>query len=264
MLKEISSTLKAMLYERVSNPLLSSIIFAWLYFNWRAVAYFFLSDSDIENKIDYINSNYSCISYNVIYPLIAGSLFSVFVPWISCIPFYIKEKSHSVQLRWKQVIEGGQALSIEQSNLMRSEIIEKRKELKSIIAKYESQIKENNDLITVLTKENQELYFDLSELKPKDPSADPEKIELTATQNTILDAHTGLSEGNVQIASDIAKAIDIEERSVQEALESLVEMGLLITHDDVTDDDGNEVVGYSLSNLGRKYLGYKKRTNSRS
>lgn len=264
MIKEISNTLKAMLYERVTNPLLSSIIFAWLYFNWRAIAYFSLSDADIVDKIEYINSNYSCINNNVIYPVVVGTFFSVFVPWVSCIPFYVKEKSHSVQLRWKQIIEGGQALSIEQSNLMRSEIIEKRKELKSIITKYESHIKENNDLIAVLTKENKELYFDLSELKPKDPSADPEKIDLTVTQNTILDAHTGLKEGHVQISPDIAKAIDIEERSVKKALESLVEMGLLITHDDVQDDDGNDVVGYSLSNLGRKYLGYKKRSDRRS
>lgn len=147
---------------------------------------------------------------------------------------------------------------------MRPEIREKNKELKSIITKYETQIKENNDLIKELTKENQDLYFDLSELKPKDPGADPEKIELTSTQNTILDAHTGLKDGHVQISIDIAKAINLEESAVEEALESLVEMGLLIAHDDVTDDEGNDVVGYSLSTLGRKYLGYKKRSDSKS
>lgn len=110
MLKDISNTLKAILYERVSNPLLSSIIFAWLYFNWRGIAYFLLSDSGIEAKIDYIDNNYSCFNYNVVYPIITGVAFSVLVPWISCIPFYVKEKSRSIQLRWKQIIEGGQVL----------------------------------------------------------------------------------------------------------------------------------------------------------
>ncbi|MFQ1815761.1 winged helix-turn-helix transcriptional regulator [Aeromonas veronii] len=73
-----------------------------------------------------------------------------------------------------------------------------------------------------------------------------------------MNKHTGLADGHVQIASDIAESLNLSLSEVEKALEELERAGFIQQEADVTDDNGNDVPGYTLDELGRKYLGYKK------
>ncbi|EML0316021.1 hypothetical protein V9658_003364 [Vibrio parahaemolyticus] len=258
MFQELSKSVKANLYERVSSPLIGSIAISWIAFNWKGVLYMLLSDAKIEEKIEYFSSNYSNVDTNFIYPLVAGGLISVIYPITAFIPFWIWEKIQHAQKQLKQTLSMNQLLSVEQSMQLRNELVRKDIKIREIIAENQDTQTELNKTISELTKENRDLYFKLSELTPLDPKADPSKINLSDIQYRILNEHTGLKEGHVQIAPDIGKALMLPDAEVEKALQELELQGFIKNEGYVSDDDGNNVLGYSLNELGRKYLGYKK------
>jgi len=151
-----------------------------------------------------------------------------------------------------------QLLSVEQSLKLRQEILEKDNKIRTILADNQNQIDELQVTIKQLTKENQDLYYKLSELDVPDPKADPKKINLSDLEYEILNSHTRLQEGHVQIASDIASNLSLDVNEVQKALEDLEGRGFIKYVSKAEDDEGNEHPGYNLDILGRKYLAYRK------
>lgn len=54
---DIINTVKATLYERISNPLISTFIVSWLIWNYKFILVFFSSSLNTIQKIDYIKSD---------------------------------------------------------------------------------------------------------------------------------------------------------------------------------------------------------------
>ncbi|HHQ4736357.1 hypothetical protein [Aeromonas veronii] len=258
MFKELSKSLKASLYERASSPLIGAIAISWVGFNWKAILYMLLSESKIEDKLSYFGEHYSDLNTNLIHPVLIGSAASILYPFFAFVPFYVWEKVQHAQINIKQRLSMSQLLTVEQSLQLREEISEKDKQLRVIIDENQKSKLELNKTIKQLSDENKDLYFKLSELTPPDPKADPSKINLPPVQYDILNKHTGLADGHVQIASDIAESLNLSLSEVEKALEELERAGFIQQEADVTDDNGNDVPGYTLDELGRKYLGYKK------
>ncbi|MBA4501107.1 hypothetical protein [Marinobacterium marinum] len=258
MFKELSTSIKANLYERISSPLIGSIAISWFYFNWQSILYMVLSDGKIETKLQVFTEQYSNLNTNIIYPVIAGSLIALLYPLVAYIPFWVWEKVQHAQRALKQSLSMKQQLSVEQSLLLRQEILDKDKQIRKIVSENQDATNQLKDIITTLTEENAELYHKLSELTPPDPKADPSKIQLTDTEYQILNAHTGLKDGHVQIAADIASTLNLDLDKVSIALKQLESQNFIKYNAMVEDDDGKDVPGYILDELGRKYLGYKK------
>ncbi|EHV9838532.1 hypothetical protein M2G36_20605 [Vibrio vulnificus] len=258
MFQELSKSVKANLYERVSSPLIGSVAISWVAFNWKAIFYMLLSDAKIEDKIEYFSANYSDIDANIIYPVVVGGTISIVYPLAAFVPFWIWERVQHIQKQLKQTLSMNQLLSVEQSMQLRNELVQKDKKIREIIAENQESQTELNKTIGELTQENRNLYYKLSELSPLDPKADPSKISLPDVQYRILNEHTGLKDGHVQIASDIGKALMLPDAEIERALQELESQGFLKNEGYVNDDSGNNVLGYSLNELGRKYLGYKK------
>lgn len=264
MFQELTTSLKASLYERTSSPLMGSVLVAWLGFNWKPLLYMMFSGSGIEEKLNFVTENYLDVWNNLFWPIIVGGLLSLVYPVLSYVPFWISEQIQHAQRNLKQKLSMSQLLSVDQSLNLREELIEKDKKIRGILSDNQSQKDELEATIKQLTQENKELYFKLSELDVPDPKADPQKIELSQLEYEILNHHTGLQQGHVQIAKDIASKLDLSVDDVQKALEELEKRGFIKYVSKAEDDEGNDHPGYNLDILGRKYLAYRKGSSSAS
>ncbi len=131
-INEFSKSLKAALYERVSSPLAGSIAISWLYFNWKGIAYFFSSNKNIEDKLITIASDYSEISINICYPLLAGFIVSLIIPVASTLPFFIQERINGIKINYKRKYENQQLLPINFMESFREELEEKNITIKDL------------------------------------------------------------------------------------------------------------------------------------
>ncbi len=83
MFDEISKSIKATLYERVSSPLTGSFIISWIIINWKVVLSIF-SSLPVQSKIEFIESLYptwwNYALYGLVIPLIASTIFILIYP----------------------------------------------------------------------------------------------------------------------------------------------------------------------------------------
>ena len=150
MLKELSTSLKAQLYERVSSPILGSVLIFWLIFNWDAVVYFLLSDSKIEEKLTYIDCNFVNFDNNFLYPFLFSTLFCLIYPLVSFIPFYIWEWISSQKIKSKNRLSMSEPLSVERSIAMREELLNKETKIRKVIVEHNKEKEDLDKLISQL------------------------------------------------------------------------------------------------------------------
>ncbi|WP_417684997.1 hypothetical protein [Pseudidiomarina gelatinasegens] len=250
MLKELSTSLKAQLYERVSSPVLGSILAFWLIFNWEAVFYFLLSDSAIEEKLAYIQSNFRNFDRNIFYPMLYSALFCLLYPIVSYIPFYIWEWSSSHKLRSKSKLSLSEPLSIENSIAIRKELIEKEAKIRKIISENNNEKDELEKVIDKLSRDNERLYKVISRFESIRPA---EYVELSDEQETVLTYFSKLEDNHQYIPSDIIGDNDVSLDFAVKTLDQLEKKGLINKSGETF---GNEE-GYEITNAGRKYLADK-------
>lgn len=133
MISEISKSLKAFLYERTTSPLMGSILFFWVLFNWEGVVYFLLSGSNIEAKLEHIELNYKCFYTNFLYPVLVGGAASLLYPIVSEIPFWISEHSKNRQRKLKRKLGDEALLTLGQSLALRDEISQQQSKYQEIL-----------------------------------------------------------------------------------------------------------------------------------
>ncbi|MEZ2746033.1 hypothetical protein ACBQ16_12625 [Halopseudomonas bauzanensis] len=250
MLKELSTSLKAQLYERVSSPILGSLLIFWLLFNWEAVVYFMLSDSKVEDKILYINENFKDIWVNVYSPLIYSSIFCLVYPLLSFIPFYIWEWVSSQKLKSKNNLSMSEPLSVERSIAIRKELLEKETKIRRVIIEHNEEKEELEKVIKSLTSDNERLYKVISKFKSIRPA---EYLELTDDEEVVLGYFRNLEDSHYYIPSDIIGDNDVSLEYTIKTLDALESKNLLRKSGD--SHKGEE--GYEITSSGRKYLADK-------
>ncbi len=258
MFKEFSQSIKANLYERVSSPLIGSVAISWLIFNWKAIFYLIYSDAKIEEKLLVFSFQYADICLNFIYPLALGFLTSIAYPIAAFVPFYLWESIQHRQRVIKRRLSMSELLTLEQSLELKKELASKDKEIKNIISANQIAEEALKNKINELTRDNADLYYRLSELTPPTQVPDSKNLEISDLEYKILDAHTGMESGHIQISSDIASRLNVDVKIIKNALRGLIERKLIKTDSEAEDDNGNSVPGFSLTQLGREYLAHKK------
>lgn len=82
-MKDIIDTIYKTSRERIANPIIGSFILSWLVFNWRPLAFFYLSNKKVEEKILYINDNFCSLSKLLRGPLVLVGVYMIAIPYIS-------------------------------------------------------------------------------------------------------------------------------------------------------------------------------------
>ncbi|MET2985225.1 hypothetical protein [Aureibaculum conchae] len=81
--QELSTSIKATLYDRASKPFTGTLILSWFYFNWEIIAtLFWVSEKSLgeQNRIKYIQENYINLSENILFPFLLTIALIIVMP----------------------------------------------------------------------------------------------------------------------------------------------------------------------------------------
>lgn len=121
-MKELLQTFFKTTEERLKNPFIGTFITSWLLFNWKAIVFFVLSSKDVEERITYIECNFSDIWFVLIFPLSSCVFYVLILPYlnlaIDSLLRYSNNKRNLILIENQKVlIENKKLLSIEEIKL---------------------------------------------------------------------------------------------------------------------------------------------------
>jgi hypothetical protein len=142
-LKHLSDSIKVLLYERIKNPIIGSIILSFIVWNWAPILYFLLAKDDVATKISAIiisawQQPLLPNQYNVNwgYSILIGVAFSLVLPYLTLAYHYIVSLAQKVTIKLKQEVDGERRITKEASRLivdenddLKDKIFEIKKEL---------------------------------------------------------------------------------------------------------------------------------------
>lgn len=121
-MKELLQSIFSTSKERISNPIIGTFLISWTAFNWKPIIFIFTSNQIIEDKINYIDSNFSSINNFLLFPLITVLIYILIIPYLNLLFEYLLEfsriKRNFISIsKQKQIIENKKELAIEEIKL---------------------------------------------------------------------------------------------------------------------------------------------------
>jgi len=153
MLKELGSSFKAILYERIVSPLSGAFIISWLILNWKIVTIVILGNTPILDRIKVIEENYLSTKYILLNPILSTLFLVIVYPWLSNVAYWIWQSALSFKVKTKMKFEASTPLSLEQSIELRKELQRKDLEFAELLAGKNGKIKELEANIIFLNNE---------------------------------------------------------------------------------------------------------------
>lgn len=251
-MEDILKSIKATLYERVSNPFLLSFFIAWCVHNYRVIM-IVLSNESLNVKLVNIDLQFE---YNL---LINGSVFNcggwlhaVIIPSMYaliyiCIFPHLSKPINQIHFRRqkellsaKQDAEGLELLTKKQSRELRQQIILLEKEYSNKVELLEQ---ENSELRSIISKPNNKPNVEI-------PASEEDIFELTDDELKVLLAFSGHDRRS---AIEVAKDIEMKLEKVKFICTDLMQKSFL----SVNSSNAQGQYLFALEQLGRKCL-YKK------
>jgi hypothetical protein len=121
------------LRERLTSPLLGSLIIFWLVFNWEPVSIYLFSSKPIEEIITHIHVYYSDISSNLILPIISACIYILLYPSLSWLTFYFWESFERKKSNARAALYSNESLSIDQSLSLKERYAKKHAQIAELI-----------------------------------------------------------------------------------------------------------------------------------
>ncbi|ENG6063596.1 hypothetical protein ABUV39_003550 [Vibrio cholerae] len=179
MIKEITNSIKAALYQRVSSPLYGTYICSWLIYNWELVLPLMFGSKKFDERVLDLKSGISPeatgFEYKtIIVPLVITALLLALQPLLQRFIFIYTEWNRSEGLKKRDKYLSETMLSLEQSN-----------ELRSSVQKFQQFHQE------VLKNKDEEINEYKRQLESKDKSI-----------NSINNNNLKLLEGNAKLESE--------------------------------------------------------------
>lgn len=165
-MKELVNTFFATSKERVANPIIGTFIFSWIAFNWKPIIFIIISSQKIEDRIAFVDSNFSNIGNLLVLPLIAVILYVLVVPHINLLFEYLLEfsriKRNNISIaKQKQLIENKKQLAIEEIKLEEAKTeFRERKNHNELVENLQRQLEEKDHQITKEIEKNESILAD--------------------------------------------------------------------------------------------------------
>jgi hypothetical protein len=162
-MKELIQTIFATSKERVSNPLIGTFIFSWIAFNWKPIIYILFSNEIIEDKIGFIEKNFTQINNLILFPLFTAFIYVAIIPYINLlIEMLLKysrtKRNNILILQQKQLIENKKELAIEEIKLEEAQTeFRERKNTNSLLNDLNKSIKDKEEQLAIERKRSEEL-----------------------------------------------------------------------------------------------------------
>jgi hypothetical protein len=127
MIKEVTNSFKAALYQRVSSPLYGTYIFSWIMYNWKIVLPLVFGSPGIDTRLlafTYaLSPSEGSIAYDSVFaPMIATAAILLLQPIIQRFIFIYTEWNKSEGLKKRDKFSNETMLTLEQSNELRASV----------------------------------------------------------------------------------------------------------------------------------------------
>jgi hypothetical protein len=185
MFRELTSSIKAILYERAVSPLSGVVALVWVSFNWKPLVVLFWATNDVTARIAYIEGHYVDAWRNLYYPIIVSAAILVTYPFVALLAYALWEKVASWKLELKQRFEGTVALPVSKSLAIWTEMREKDKQ-------FNVAIEAKDDRIAELENQNQNLLSELNNLKESLSKGSGLEIEIAKRTEQLARAEAAL------------------------------------------------------------------------
>lgn len=142
MLKELIPSFKKSIDDRLSNPILGTFGVAWIFINWRILYLLLFSDKITEDKITFIETNYSDWKLLVLFPLLFTTVYLVVFPWILLGIQILQEKANGQRKNHKLEADTNYAK-------LRVSLVEAESKIESIKLRYtleDEMLKKRNEM----------------------------------------------------------------------------------------------------------------------
>lgn len=171
MIDDLKKSFDQIIYERTTSPFYGSFIISWSLWNWKIIYLtFFVSQDKIDtNKIDYIVNNFSNVGNILIFPFLSSIFIITIVPFITNGAYWLSLKFNKWRVDQKNIVDGKQLLSIEQSIELREQISKQEERFAKLVEDKNLEIKQLN--------------LQIQEYQKKEPTVTLEK--LLETKNNI-------------------------------------------------------------------------------
>lgn len=166
MIDDLKKSFDQIIYERTTSPFYGSFIISWCLWNWKIIYLTFFVSQD---KIDYIVTNFSAFKNIFIFPLLSSIFIITLVPFITNGAYWLSLKFNKWRVDQKNLVDGKQLLSIEQSIELREQISKQEERFAKLVEDKNLEIKQLN--------------LQIQEYQKKEPTVTLEK--LLETDNSI-------------------------------------------------------------------------------
>jgi len=153
--------------DRLKSPFLSSFIFSWIAFNWKAIFVAIAGDENVYTRIDCIESDYIDCYSAFLYPLLVALFYTLAFPFITVFFQWFTEKARVLSIEAKserELLAAEKEFKIEQAKAGTNEL----KELNDQIEKLNEDLKKEtskgkllNEKISDFKKNQTQLEKDL-------------------------------------------------------------------------------------------------------
>ncbi|WP_406845030.1 hypothetical protein [Flavobacterium soyae] len=152
MIDDLKKSFDQIIYERTTSPFYGSFIISWCLWNWKIIYLTFFVSQD---KIDYIVTNFSAFKNIFIFPLLSSIFIITLVPFITNGAYWLSLKFNKWRVDQKNLVDGKQLLSIEQSIELREQISKQEERFAKLVEDKNLEIKQLNLQIQEYQKKNQ-------------------------------------------------------------------------------------------------------------
>ncbi|RYY00020.1 MAG: hypothetical protein EOO35_00790, partial [Cyanobacteriota bacterium] len=204
-MKELLQSFFKTTEERIRNPFIGAFMTSWLFFNWKPIVFLFLSSKTIENKIAYIEKNFSNIWLIFILPIISAFFYVLVLPYLNLLfeellKYSLLKRNYLHINKQKQSIENQKQLAIEEIKLeeAKTEFRERKthnqlvEDLQKKNKEYEEliEIEKNRNLTTIEDFKNEMVKKDeitLLELKNSEKRYNESRLEIVKLSEQLYD-----------------------------------------------------------------------------
>lgn len=156
MISEIKKSVSNILEERISSPFFGTLIVSWLIWNWEIVYVTLFVNQDLIKpltKIEHITKHYNNSWYLIVFPLVSAILLITIVPLLGNWLFKISLNYEKQRTILREAADSNKRLTIEQSALIRNEILEESIKHQQQIDSKNNELKISKDQIDNLIAE---------------------------------------------------------------------------------------------------------------
>lgn len=182
-MQELTDAVKKTLVDRINTPLFGFIILSWFSFNWSDIATLLLSEKEVQERIETINSASALLGHSLLYPILTGYLLSITFPYAQWTVSFFQRVAQSLLTSNNERREEQECNSTKKLAKLRAEAegaqeIEKI-DIKSIIADKEAAIAQKRSDTSALNDKLSETHIEIikSETELKQLKKEIEDLE---------------------------------------------------------------------------------------